>query len=420
MAGSGMVRVASDSGKMTIATAWRTGQTRASSWSFRARSAICCSRCRRSRGSACAARRCARDARRVAGWLEALAATSGVADAIASLDDADAARPLRRRRGSRPGSRTARSSTPGSARATPVVRARLRRVAARGSSCSRSSATTATEHAAAAYARQVGVSDARAALVSAAGRWRRTVAGATLLRALRAPDARGARGRRLAAPSAGRRRRSSEVVARWRARRRRRRRDRRSGGARRLAARACPSARDWPLPDVAALLAHVDAYVGNDSGISHLAGAAGARGVALFGPTAARRWRPLGGRIAAAPGRRAGRRPASRRSAVNAAALERAGVAAPAARGVRGILDKRPEPRITVRLVVVSVHNATSGPLAGDAENSRARASSKGRKHAREDVRSESPAPRLERDGAARRDRCSPANARERREQVAY
>ena len=36
-------------------------------------------------------------------------------------------------------------------------------------------------------------------------------------------------------------------------------------------------ARDWPLPDVAALLAHVDAYVGNDSGVSHLAAAVGAR-----------------------------------------------------------------------------------------------------------------------------------------------
>ena len=49
---------------------------------------------------------------------------------------------------------------------------------------------------------------------------------------------------------------------------------------------------DWPLADLVALLARVDAYVGNDSGVSHLAGVAGARGVAVFGPTAARRWAP--------------------------------------------------------------------------------------------------------------------------------
>jgi len=36
------------------------------------------------------------------------------------------------------------------------------------------------------------------------------------------------------------------------------------------------------------------AFVGNDSGISHLAAAAGARGVALFGPTEPEVWRPLG------------------------------------------------------------------------------------------------------------------------------
>ena len=44
-------------------------------------------------------------------------------------------------------------------------------------------------------------------------------------------------------------------------------------------------ARDWPLPDVAALLAHVDAYVGNDSGVSHLAAAVGARTVVVFTAT---------------------------------------------------------------------------------------------------------------------------------------
>jgi ADP-heptose:LPS heptosyltransferase len=49
---------------------------------------------------------------------------------------------------------------------------------------------------------------------------------------------------------------------------------------------------DWELDEVVALLARVDAYVGNDSGVTHLAGAAGARGIAVFGPTAARRWAP--------------------------------------------------------------------------------------------------------------------------------
>jgi ADP-heptose:LPS heptosyltransferase len=58
-----------------------------------------------------------------------------------------------------------------------------------------------------------------------------------------------------------------------------------------------PEARDWPLPDVAALLARAALYLGNDSGISHLAGAVDAPGVVLFGPTDPRRWRPLGRRL---------------------------------------------------------------------------------------------------------------------------
>jgi len=47
----------------------------------------------------------------------------------------------------------------------------------------------------------------------------------------------------------------------------------------------------------AALLSRVDLYLGNDSGISHLAGAVGARGVTLFGPTKPQQWRPLGGAL---------------------------------------------------------------------------------------------------------------------------
>ncbi|GIW44289.1 MAG: hypothetical protein KatS3mg077_1571 [Candidatus Binatia bacterium] len=39
-----------------------------------------------------------------------------------------------------------------------------------------------------------------------------------------------------------------------------------------------------PLPEVAALLRAADCYLGNDSGVSHLAACLGARGVVLFGP----------------------------------------------------------------------------------------------------------------------------------------
>jgi ADP-heptose:LPS heptosyltransferase len=45
---------------------------------------------------------------------------------------------------------------------------------------------------------------------------------------------------------------------------------------------------------VAALAHHARAFVGNDSGVSHLAAAAGGRGVVIFGPTDPVRWQPLG------------------------------------------------------------------------------------------------------------------------------
>ena len=48
------------------------------------------------------------------------------------------------------------------------------------------------------------------------------------------------------------------------------------------------------LPGLAARLAGCRAYLGNDSGVSHLAGLVGARTVAMFGPTPAAVWRPLG------------------------------------------------------------------------------------------------------------------------------
>jgi ADP-heptose:LPS heptosyltransferase len=57
--------------------------------------------------------------------------------------------------------------------------------------------------------------------------------------------------------------------------------------------------RDWQLGDVAALLGSVDAYAGNDSGVSHLAAAVGCRGVALFTSTDPARWAPIGGTVVA-------------------------------------------------------------------------------------------------------------------------
>ena len=51
------------------------------------------------------------------------------------------------------------------------------------------------------------------------------------------------------------------------------------------------------LWQVAALLSRADVYVGNDSGVSHLAGAVGGRGAVLFGPTCPAQWRPLGGQL---------------------------------------------------------------------------------------------------------------------------
>jgi ADP-heptose:LPS heptosyltransferase len=51
------------------------------------------------------------------------------------------------------------------------------------------------------------------------------------------------------------------------------------------------------LAQVAALLARSDIYLGNDSGITHLAAAVGVRTVALFGPSDLRRWAPRGQKI---------------------------------------------------------------------------------------------------------------------------
>jgi ADP-heptose:LPS heptosyltransferase len=53
-------------------------------------------------------------------------------------------------------------------------------------------------------------------------------------------------------------------------------------------------ARELPLRVLAAVLSRAGLFVGNDSGVSHLAAAAGAPTLALFGPTDPAQWSPVG------------------------------------------------------------------------------------------------------------------------------
>jgi heptosyltransferase-3 len=52
--------------------------------------------------------------------------------------------------------------------------------------------------------------------------------------------------------------------------------------------------KDLDLPTVAGVARIATAFVGNDSGVAHLAGAVGASGVVIFGHTDPLRWRPVG------------------------------------------------------------------------------------------------------------------------------
>ena len=65
------------------------------------------------------------------------------------------------------------------------------------------------------------------------------------------------------------------------------------GGTQDMAA-TCIIASGLDLAELAALLARCDIYVGNDSGVSHVAAAVGAPTVAVFGPSDERQWVPRG------------------------------------------------------------------------------------------------------------------------------
>jgi len=58
--------------------------------------------------------------------------------------------------------------------------------------------------------------------------------------------------------------------------------------------RALATVEHLELGTLAGLTRRARAFVGNDSGVSHLAAGAGTTGLALFGPTDPDRWRPLG------------------------------------------------------------------------------------------------------------------------------
>lgn len=58
--------------------------------------------------------------------------------------------------------------------------------------------------------------------------------------------------------------------------------------------RSLSVASNTELGELAGIARLARCFIGNDSGVSHLAAAAGARGLAIFGPTDPERWGPLG------------------------------------------------------------------------------------------------------------------------------
>jgi len=61
--------------------------------------------------------------------------------------------------------------------------------------------------------------------------------------------------------------------------------------------RAVHTAQDVPLPELAAILQQVRLFLGHDSGVSHIAAAAGAPSLLIFGPTDPDIWAPLAGEV---------------------------------------------------------------------------------------------------------------------------
>jgi heptosyltransferase III len=55
--------------------------------------------------------------------------------------------------------------------------------------------------------------------------------------------------------------------------------------------------RDASLVELCRILEHADLFIGNDSGISHLAAACGCRCIVLFGPSDPAVWRPVGNAV---------------------------------------------------------------------------------------------------------------------------
>ena len=60
-------------------------------------------------------------------------------------------------------------------------------------------------------------------------------------------------------------------------------------------------ASNWPLGRLAALMKHSSLYLGNDSGITHLAAACNTPTIALFGPTDPNIWGPQGPKVTVVP-----------------------------------------------------------------------------------------------------------------------
>lgn len=69
------------------------------------------------------------------------------------------------------------------------------------------------------------------------------------------------------------------------------------GGLEPILRSGCKVARELNLAELAAIISRSDLYIGNDSGVTHMAAALGIPTVALFGPSDVKRWRPQGKRV---------------------------------------------------------------------------------------------------------------------------